>query len=73
MSPYTESVAVYNLLAARQRAAIVVAGKMLADRGRSPAQFAEICVAGGYELATRNVKDFINTASLVVVDPFLRQ
>ena len=70
---YTESVAIYDLPAARQTAAIVVAAE---GAGRpmalADAQIAGICLAGGYELATRNVKDFISTAGLIVVDPFLR-
>jgi len=68
---YTESVAVYDLLAARQTAAIVVAAEVAGrPMALADAQIAGICLAGGYELATRNVKDFINTAGLTVVDPF---
>ncbi len=68
---YAESVAVYDLLAARETAAILVAAE---GSGRpmalADAQIAGICLAGGYDLATRNVKDFSNTASLNVIDPF---
>jgi toxin FitB len=36
------------------------------------AQIAGICLAGGYELATRKVKDFSNAAGLAVTDPSSR-
>ena len=56
---FSESVAVYDLPAARQAAGILVpvegSGRpmFLAD-----AQIAGICLAGGRKLATRNVSDF---------------
>lgn len=71
LEDYAESVVVYDLLAARETAAILMA----ADGDGRPmaladAQIAGICLAGGHELATRNVKDFSATAGLTVIDPF---
>lgn len=34
------------------------------------AQIAGICLAGGFDLATRNVSDFADTAGLNIVNPF---
>ncbi|GAA4406235.1 type II toxin-antitoxin system VapC family toxin [Fodinibacter luteus] len=71
LEEYAESVVVYDVLAARKTAAILVAAEgdgrpiALAD-----AQIAGICLADGYELATRNVRDFSATAGLPVIDPF---
>ncbi|MEO7131339.1 MAG: type II toxin-antitoxin system VapC family toxin [Dermatophilaceae bacterium] len=68
---FAETIVLYDLLAARETAAILVAAEgssramVLAD-----AQIAGICLAGGYELATRNVKDFSRTAGLTVINPF---
>lgn len=68
---FAEMVVSYDLLAARETAAVLVAAEgcgrpmALAD-----AQIAGICLAGGHDLATRNVRDFVNTAGLTVIDPF---
>ena len=71
LQEYAESVVAYDLLAARNTAAILVAAEgdgrpmALAD-----AQIAGICRAGRYELATRNVRDFSAIAGLTVINPF---
>lgn len=68
---FADAVVVYDLTAARHTAAILVdaqaAGRpmSLAD-----AQIAGICVAGGHELATRNVADFSATSGLTLINPF---
>jgi toxin FitB len=73
LEAYSESVVVYDLLAARETAALLVVAEgaghpmALAD-----AQIAGICLAGNHELATRNVKDFSLAAGLAVKDPFLK-
>lgn len=71
LEAYAESVVVYDLPAARETAAILVAAE---HSGRpmalADAQIAGICLAGGYDLATRNAKDFSHTANLTVTDPF---
>jgi predicted nucleic acid-binding protein len=68
---FAESIAVYDLPAARETASVLVAAQ---DSGRpmslADAQIAGICLAGGYELATRNVRDFANTPGLTIVNPF---
>lgn len=73
LDTYAESVVLYDLLAARASAAILVTAE---GSGRpmslADAQIAGICLAGGYDLATRNVRDFSNTADLTVIDPFIR-
>lgn len=66
-----ETVVLYDVLAARETAAILVAPE---GSGRpmalADAQIAGICLAGGHDLATRNLKDFSNTAGLSLIDPF---
>ena len=68
---FADAIAVYDLPAARQTAAILVEAQ---DSGRpmflADAQLAGICLAGGYELATRNVSDFANTTGLTIINPF---
>ena len=60
-----------DLPAARQAARILVAAE---DSGRpsslADAQIAGICLAGGYELATRNVGDFAGAPGLTIINPF---
>lgn len=73
LDTYAESVVVYDLLAARATAAILVAAESSGQpMSLADAQIAGICLAGGYDLATRNVRDFSNTADLTVIDPFIR-
>jgi predicted nucleic acid-binding protein len=68
---FAESIAVYDLPAARQTASLLVAAQAsgrpmpLAD-----AQIAGICLAGGYQLATRNVSDFSAAHGLIIFNPF---
>ncbi|MDN5767516.1 MAG: VapC toxin family PIN domain ribonuclease [Humibacillus sp.] len=71
LDPFVEIVAVYDVLAAQETAAVLVEAE---GSGRpmslADAQIAGICLAGGHDLATRNVKDFSSTAGLTVIDPF---
>jgi hypothetical protein len=68
---FADAIATYDLAAARQTAGVLVAAE---QSGRSmslaDAQIAGICLAGGHELATRNVKDFAAVPGLAVVNPF---
>ena len=68
---FAEAVATYDLPAARQTASILVTAEA---RGRpmslADAQIAGICLAGQYQLATRNVSDFSSTTDLDVINPF---
>ncbi len=68
---FADAVVVYDLPAARATSAILVAARA-AGRPMSlaDAQIAGICVAGGHELATRNVADFSTVADLTVLNPF---
>lgn len=68
---YAEAIAVYDLAAAREAAAILVAAEVSGrPMSLADAQIAGICLAGGFELATRNVSDFANTAGLKIINPF---
>lgn len=68
---YVEAIAVYDLAAAREAAAILVAADVSGrPMSLADAQIAGICLAGGFELATRNVSDFANTAGLNIMNPF---
>lgn len=71
LDTFAESVVPYDLPAARETAAVLVAAE---SSGRpmalADAQIAGICLAHGHELATRNMKDFSNTAGLTAIDPF---
>ena len=68
---FADAVVTYDLPAARQTAAILVAAQA-AGRPMSlaDAQIAGICVAGDHQLATRNVNDFARTAQLTLINPF---
>jgi len=71
VTAFREAILVYDLEAAKQTARVVIvteaAGRpmSLAD-----AQIAGICLAGGHQLATRNVRDFEAVADLAVINPF---
>ena len=68
---FADAIAVYDLPAARQTARILVAAQ---TSGRpmslADAQIAGICLADGYDLATRNVSDFSAVQGLTTVNPF---
>ena len=68
---FREAIATYDVEAAVATAQVLVAA---AEAGRpmslADAQIAGICLAGGYELATRNVRDFEAVAGLSTVNPF---
>lgn len=68
---YAEAIAVYDLAAARAAAAILLAAEASGrPMSLAYAQIAGICLAGGFELATRNVSDFADTAGLNIINPF---
>ncbi len=68
---YAEAIAVYDLLAARQTARILVAAEASGrPMSLADAQIAGICLAGGHQLATRNVSDFATSHGLTIIDPF---
>lgn len=68
---FSETIAVYDLPAARQTASILVAAEASGrPMSLADAQVAGICLAGGYELATRNVRDFSTAAGLTICNPF---
>lgn len=70
---FADAVVAYDLPAARATAAILVAARAAGrPMALADAQIAGICVAGGHELATRNVGDFATVADLTVTDPFAR-
>jgi len=68
---FADAVVVYDLPAAQETAAILVAAQA-AGRPMSlaDAQIAGICRAGGHELATRNVDDFSAVSGLALINPF---
>ncbi len=71
LDSFDETIALYDVTAARRTAAILVAAQ---GSGRpmalADAEIAGICLASGSDLATRNVKDFSNVADLTLIDPF---
>lgn len=68
---FSDAVAIYDLPAARRTARILVAAQASGrPMSLADAQIAGICVAGGYQLATRNVRDFAAVPGLSVVNPF---
>lgn len=68
---FAETIAVYDLPAARQTAGVLVsAGKSGRPISLADAQIAGICLAGGHDLATRNVSDFSNATGLTIINPF---
>lgn len=71
LNAFSDTIATYDLPAARATARIVVDG-MNAGRTMSlaDAQIAGICIAHEATLATRNVKDFAGVSDLIVINPF---
>jgi hypothetical protein len=71
LSTFAEAVASYDLTAARQTASILVTAEASGlPMSLADAQIAGICLAGGYELATRNVSDFSTAPGLTIINPF---
>lgn len=68
---FSDAVVVYDLPAAHETAAILVAAQA-AGRPMSlaDAQIAGICRSGGHELATRNIDDFATVSGLALINPF---
>jgi predicted nucleic acid-binding protein len=71
VAAFHEAIVVYDVEAAEATAAVLVSTEA-AGRPMSlaDAQIAGICMAGGYQLATRNVRDFEAIADLRVLNPF---
>jgi predicted nucleic acid-binding protein len=71
LESFASQVAVYDVAAARETAALLVAARA-AGRPMSlaDAQIAGICLSGGHSLATRNTQDFAGVAGLTVTNPF---
>ena len=71
VTAFRETILVYDIEAAKATARVVIATEA-AGRPMSlaDAQIAGICLAGGHQLATRNVRDFEAITDLAVIDPF---
>lgn len=68
---YAEAIADYDLRAARRTARILVAAEASGrPMSLADAQIAGICLAGGHQLATRNVSDFSTSHGLTIINPF---
>lgn len=68
---FVEAIAVYDLPAARQTARILVAAQASGrPMSLADAQIAGICLAGGHQLASRNVSDFSAAQGLTIINPF---
>ena len=71
LSAFADTIATYDLPAARATARILLHGM---DHARpmslADAQIAGICLAQAADLATRNVKDFAQVSDLTVINPF---
>ena len=68
---FVEAIAIYDLPAARQTARILVAAQTSGrPMSQADAQIAGICVAGGHQLASRNVSDFSAAPDLTIINPF---
>lgn len=71
VATFRETILAYDVEAAEATARVLVSS---ATAGRpmslADAQIAGICLAGGHQLATRNVRDFESVAELVVLNPF---
>lgn len=69
---FSDVIAVYDVAAARATARVLVdaetGGRAMA---LADAQIAGICLAGGWRLATRNLRDFEHVTELSLVDPFV--
>lgn len=71
VAAFHEAIVVYDVEAAEATAAVLVSAEA-AGRPMSlaDAQIAGICMAGGHQLATRNVRDFEAIVDLRVLNPF---
>lgn len=71
VTAFQEAILVYDVEAAEATAQVLVATEA-AGRPMSlaDAQIAGICLAGGHQLATRNVSDFEGISDLAVMNPF---
>jgi toxin FitB len=68
---FDEAIVAYDVPAAQRAARVLVEAAAGGRRmGLADAQIAGIGLAGGYRLATRNVRDFEGVAGLELVDPF---
>ena len=71
VADFDEAIVVYDVPAAREAAdALVAAERLGRPLSLADAQIAGICLAGGYQLATRNLRDFETVAGLTLINPF---
>ena len=71
MDVFADLIAVYDRAAASATARILVHAESSGHpMGLADAQIAGICLSRGWQLATRNVRDFASVPELAVVNPF---
>lgn len=71
VAAFREAILIYDVEAAETTARVLVATEAAGRPMSLPdAQIAGICLAGGHQLATRNVRDFDGVAGLTVMNPF---
>lgn len=71
LAAFREVILVYDLTAAEATARVLVSAEVAGrPMGLADAQIAGICLAGGHQLATRNLRDFESVADLSAVNPF---
>jgi len=71
LAAFREAILVYDLTAAEATARVLVSAEVAGrPLGLADAQIAGICLAGGHQLATRNLRDFESVADLSAVNPF---
>ena len=71
LAAFREAILVYDLTAAEATARVLVSAEVAGrPMGLADAQIAGICLAGGHQLATRNLRDFESVADLSAVNPF---
>jgi len=71
LAAFSDAIPAYDVKAAEMAAQVLKAAEAAGrPMGLADAQIAGICLAGGHELASRNLVDFEVVPELVVVNPF---
>lgn len=71
VTAFREAILVYDVEAAKATARVVIATEASGrPMSLADAQIAGMCLAGGHQLATRNVRDFEAITDLPVINPF---
>lgn len=71
LSSFGDSIVAYDVPAAHETAqTLLKASRSGRKMHLADAQIAGICLSGGHELATRNVRDFEEVPTLTVINPF---